>query len=109
VPQISLIMGPCAGGAVYSPAITDFTIMVDQTRATCSSPAPRWSRRSRHEDVDFEQLGGAIGRTTRTIGRRHFAGRRRPARCLASVRDLLSFLPSNNPRKRAGVEPLDDP
>jgi propionyl-CoA carboxylase beta chain len=97
VPQISAIMGPCAGGAVYSPAITDFTIMVRDTSYMFVT-GPDVLKTVTHEEVTKEELGGAMTHNV-TSGVAHFAvGDDRE--CLALVRDLLSFLPSNN---------LDDP
>ena len=97
VPQISAIMGPCAGGAVYSPAITDFTVMVKNTSYMFVT-GPDVIRTVTHEEVTKEELGGAMTHNAQS-GVAHFAadGDRD---CLALIRDLLSFLPSNN---------LDDP
>src|SRR5579859_1439425 len=93
VPQISAIMGPCAGGAVYSPAITDFIFMVEQTSYMFVT-GPNVLRTVTHEDVTFEQLGGA--RThSQTSGVAHFTVPTEAA-CLQMIRTLLSYLPSNN-------------
>src|SRR5215510_4403799 len=93
VPQISAIMGPCAGGAVYSPAITDFTIMVKDTSYMFVT-GPDVIKTVTHEDVTKESLGGAMTHNA-TSGVAHFAvGDDRE--CLALIRDLLSFMPSNN-------------
>ncbi len=93
VPQISAIMGPCAGGAVYSPAITDFTIMVKGTSYMFVT-GPDVIKTVTHEEVTKEQLGGAMTHNA-TSGVAHFAvGDDRE--CLALIRDLLSFMPSNN-------------
>jgi propionyl-CoA carboxylase beta chain len=93
VPQISVIMGPCAGGAVYSPAITDFTVMVRETSYMFIT-GPEVIRAVTHEDVTKEKLGGAITHSS-TSGVAHFAaGDDREA--LLTVRELLSFMPSNN-------------
>src|SRR3954469_13215502 len=93
VPQISAIMGPCAGGAVYSPAITDFVFMVDHTSYMFVT-GPDVIKTVTHEDVTKEKLGGATTHNT-TSGVAHFAvdGDRE---CLELIRALLSFLPSNN-------------
>ena len=97
VPQISAIMGPCAGGAVYSPAITDFTIMVKNTSYMFVT-GPDVIKTVTHEEVTKEQLGGAMTHNA-TSGVAHFAVED-DGECLALIRDLLSFLPANN---------LDDP
>jgi propionyl-CoA carboxylase beta chain len=97
VPQISAIMGPCAGGAVYSPAITDFTVMVKNTSYMFVT-GPDVIRTVTHEEVSKEELGGAMTHNG-TSGVAHFATAD-DRECLALVRDLLSFMPSNN---------LDDP
>jgi propionyl-CoA carboxylase beta chain len=114
VPQISAIMGPCAGGAVYSPAITDFTIMVKNTSYMFVT-GPDVIKTVTHEEVSKEELGGAMTHNA-TSGVAHFAVDD-DRECLAMIRDLLSYLPSNNlddvPRTRAGddadreVEALD--
>ena len=93
VPQISAIMGPCAGGAVYSPAITDFTIMVRNTSYMFVT-GPDVLKTVTHEEVTKEELGGATTHNA-TSGVAHFAVDD-DRECLALVRDLLSFLPSNN-------------
>src|SRR6202158_4788622 len=93
VPQISAIMGPCAGGAVYSPAITDFTVMVRDTSYMFVT-GPDVIKTVTHEDVTKEDLGGAMTHNA-TSGVAHFAARD-DAECLAMIRELLSFLPSNN-------------
>jgi len=93
VPQISAIMGPCAGGAVYSPAITDFTLMVKNTSYMFVT-GPDVLKTVTHEEVTKEELGGAMTHNA-TSGVAHFAADDDPE-CLALVRDLLSYLPSNN-------------
>src|SRR5213595_1224381 len=93
IPQISAIMGPCAGGAVYSPAITDFTIMVKETSYMFVT-GPDVIRTVTHEDVSKEDLGGAMTHNA-TSGVAHFAADDDRA-CLAIIRELLSYLPSNN-------------
>jgi propionyl-CoA carboxylase beta chain len=114
VPQISAIMGPCAGGAVYSPAITDFTIMVKNTSYMFVT-GPDVIKTVTHEEVTKEELGGAMTHNA-TSGVAHFAVDD-DRECLALIRDLLSYLPSNNvddpPRTRAAddadreIEALD--
>jgi propionyl-CoA carboxylase beta chain len=93
VPQISLVMGPCAGGAVYSPAITDFTIMVDQTSHMFIT-GPDVIKTVTGEDVTMEDLGGARTHNTKS-GVAHFMSADEPE-ALELTRALLSFLPSNN-------------
>src|SRR5881409_1433682 len=93
IPQISAIMGPCAGGAVYSPAITDFTIMVKNTSYMFVT-GHDVIRTVTHEDVSKEDLGGAMTHNA-TSGVAHFAARD-DAECLRLIRELLSYLPSNN-------------
>jgi propionyl-CoA carboxylase beta chain len=93
VPQLSVIMGPCAGGAVYSPAITDFTIMVEGTSYMFVT-GPTVVRAVTHEDVDAERLGGATTHTTRS-GVAHLAAHDE-AEALALTRRILSYLPQNN-------------
>jgi len=93
VPQISAILGPCAGGAVYSPALTDFTFMVDGTSYMYVT-GPDVVKTVTQEEVTHDQLGG--GKThTRTSGVAHFLSAT-DAECLSEVRRLMSFLPSNN-------------
>ncbi|HEY4048812.1 MAG TPA: acyl-CoA carboxylase subunit beta [Acidobacteriaceae bacterium] len=107
VPQISAILGPCAGGAVYSPAITDFTLMVDKTSYMFVT-GPDVIRTVTHEEVTKEQLGGATTHNE-ISGVAHFLSRD-DAECLALVRELFSFLPSNNvddPPRRASNDPVD--
>ena len=93
VPQLSLIMGPCAGGAVYSPAITDFTLMVDQTSHMFIT-GPDVIRTVTGEDVEMEELGGARTHNSKS-GVAHFVAADE-ADCLDLARALLSYLPSNN-------------
>ncbi|MGH3912217.1 MAG: acyl-CoA carboxylase subunit beta [Pseudonocardiaceae bacterium] len=93
IPQISLIMGPCAGGHVYSPALTDFTVMVDQTSHMFIT-GPDVIKTVTGEEVGFEELGG--GRTHNTkSGNAHYLGTDEDD-ALSYVKELLSFLPSNN-------------
>jgi propionyl-CoA carboxylase beta chain len=93
VPQISVILGPCAGGAVYSPAITDFTVMVEGTSYMFVT-GPTVVKTVTHEDVDAEFLGGATTHTTRS-GVAHIAAHDE-AGALDAARDLLAHLPQNN-------------
>ncbi|GAA4615271.1 acyl-CoA carboxylase subunit beta [Saccharopolyspora hordei] len=93
IPQISLIMGPCAGGAVYSPAITDFTVMVDQTSHMFIT-GPDVIKTVTGEDVTFEDLGGARTHNSRSGNAHYLASDEDDA--IAYVKELLSFLPSNN-------------
>src|SRR4029450_12603581 len=106
VPQISAIMGPCAGGAVYSPAITDFNIMVEKTSYMFIT-GPDVIKAVTHEEVTKEDLGGAAAHAS-VSGMAHFAARDDRA-ALALIRDLLSYLPSNNmddpPRRDTGDDP----
>jgi propionyl-CoA carboxylase beta chain len=107
VPQISAILGPCAGGAVYSPAITDFTLMVDKTSYMFVT-GPDVIKTVTHEEVTKEELGGAATHNE-VSGVAHFMAHD-DAECLAMIRELLSFLPSNNlddaPR-RSTTDPAD--
>ncbi|MGA9694753.1 MAG: acyl-CoA carboxylase subunit beta [Pseudonocardiaceae bacterium] len=93
IPQISLIMGSCAGGHVYSPALTDFTVMVDQTSAMFIT-GPDVIRAVTGEEVGFEELGGARTHNTKS-GNAHYLGTDEED-ALSYVKELLSFLPSNN-------------
>jgi propionyl-CoA carboxylase beta chain len=93
VPQISAIMGPCAGGAVYSPAITDFTIMVRNTSYMFIT-GPDVIKAVTHEEVNSEELGGAMVHNSKS-GVAHFAVED-DKECILLIKELLSFLPSNN-------------
>jgi acetyl-CoA carboxylase carboxyltransferase component len=107
VPQISLVMGPCAGGAVYSPAITDFVLMVEGTSYMFIT-GPDVVKTVTGEDVSFEELGGAAAHAMRS-GVAHFTSRDEGA-CLEEARYLLSFLPQNNlesPPYAAPSDPVD--
>jgi propionyl-CoA carboxylase beta chain len=107
VPQVSAIMGPCAGGAVYSPAITDFVLMVKNTSYMFVT-GPDVIRSVTHESVSAEELGGATTHGT-TSGVAHFAADTEEE-CLALIRELLTFLPQNNledPPLRPTVDPVD--
>ena len=106
IPQISVIMGPCAGGAVYSPAITDFVIMVEGT-ARMFITGPDVIRAVTHEEVTPEELGGARVHLT-TSGVAHFVAPDDRA-ALALVRRLLSYLPSNNAEDPPYIPPTDPP
>ncbi|MCO4764092.1 MAG: acyl-CoA carboxylase subunit beta [Myxococcales bacterium] len=105
IPQISLIMGPCAGGAVYSPAITDFVIMVKKTSFMFIT-GPEVIRTVTHEEVTQEKLGGADTHAG-TSGVAHFACDDEK-QAVALARELLSYLPANN-MDGAPVIPTDDP
>jgi propionyl-CoA carboxylase beta chain len=107
VPQISVILGPCAGGAVYSPAITDFIVMVEGTSYMFVT-GPNVVKAVTHEDVDFERLGGASTHTTLS-GVAHLAAPDE-AESLALARRILGHLPQNNldgPPRRATEDPVD--
>ncbi|MCS6774659.1 MAG: acyl-CoA carboxylase subunit beta [Anaerolineae bacterium] len=106
IPQISAIMGPCAGGAVYSPALTDFIFMVKNTSYMFLT-GPDVVKAVTHEDVTFETLGGAMVHNT-TSGVAHFAAESE-GDCLYMIRRLLSYLPSNNMEDPPMVKPKDDP
>jgi len=106
VPQISAIMGPSAGGAVYSPALTDFIYMVKNTSKMFIT-GPAVVKSVTGEEVTQEQLGGAMTHNT-TSGVAHFAAEN-DEDCLQQIRYLLSFLPSNNMEPAAIVETGDDP
>jgi propionyl-CoA carboxylase beta chain len=105
IPQISLVMGPCAGGAVYSPAVTDFTVMVDQTSHMFIT-GPDVIKTVTGEDVGFEELGGARTHNTRSGNAHYLATDEEDA--IEYVRALLSYLPANNvdepPAYPAGAE-----
>jgi propionyl-CoA carboxylase beta chain len=107
VPQISAIMGPCAGGAVYSPAMTDFILMVNHTSYMFIT-GPDVIKAVTHEEVTKDELGGALTHNERS-GVAHFMVAD-DAECLSVVRELLSFIPSNNledaPRK-SSTDPID--
>ncbi len=105
VPQLSVILGPCAGGAVYSPAITDFTVMVEGTSYMFVT-GPNVVRAVTHEEIDSESLGGAAVHTGRS-GVAHLAASDEAA-AMAALRRLLGHLPQNN-LERAPRVPSDDP
>src|SRR3984957_2083009 len=106
IPQISAIMGPCAGGAVYSPAITDFIFMTRETSYMFVT-GPDVIKTVTHEEVTKQELGGAMTHNEKTGGA-HFLARD-DADCLAMIRELMSFLPSNNledaPRRATSDSP----
>jgi len=106
VPQISAIMGPCAGGAVYSPAITDFVFMVEETSHMMIT-GPDVIKTVTGEEVSFEELGGARTHSG-TSGVSHFS---EPAeeQALDDIRRLLSYIPQNNVEDPPRLEPWDDP
>jgi propionyl-CoA carboxylase beta chain len=104
VPQISAILGPCAGGAVYSPAITDFVFMVEGISHMFVT-GPNVVKTVTHEEVSFEELGGARTHAT-TSGVAHFS-RRSEVDCLQSIRELLSYLPANNAEPPPAVDCSD--
>ncbi|MBS1872541.1 MAG: acyl-CoA carboxylase subunit beta [Acidobacteria bacterium] len=105
VPQISAIMGPCAGGAVYSPALTDFIFMVDKTSHMFVT-GPDVIKTVTHEDVTKERLGGGLTHNT-VSGVAHFLAPE-DADCLRSIRELLTYLPQNN-REDPPRKPTQDP
>src|SRR5688572_27116284 len=107
VPQISAILGPCAGGAVYSPAITDFIFMVDGTSYMFIT-GPEVIKTVTHEEVSKEQLGGAHTHAARS-GVSHFT-ENDELTCIGRIRELLSFMPSNNaedPPPGPTTDPVD--
>lgn len=106
IPQISAIMGPCAGGAVYSPAITDFTFMVEESSKMFIT-GPQVIKAVTGEDVTAEALGGADTHNMRS-GVAHFKAGTDEA-CIEGIRTLLSYLPSNNMEEAPWTESADDP
>src|ERR1700733_727694 len=106
IPQISLVMGPCAGGAVYSPAITDFIFMVKETSHMFIT-GPEVIKTVTGEEVGFEELGGAMSHNSKS-GVAHFASDDEDA-CLEDARYLLSFLPQNNLESAPRMVSADDP
>ena len=107
VPQISAIMGPCAGGAVYSPPITDFILMVYKTSYMFIT-GPDVIKAVTHEEVTKDELGGATTHNS-TSGVAHFLAHD-DAECLSMIRELLSFIPSNNledPPRKPCTDPID--
>lgn len=106
IPQITAIMGPCAGGAVYSPALTDFIFMVENTSYMFIT-GPQVIKAITHEEVTPEKLGGALTHNA-TSGVAHFSGKD-DAHVLDMIRELLSFLPQNYKEPLPSIEPTDDP
>ena len=106
IPQISVIMGPCAGGAVYSPAITDFIYMVDKTSQMFIT-GPAVIKSVTYEEVTAEALGGAVTHNSKS-GVAHFVAANEDD-CIQQIRYLLSFLPSNNMEETPIVATNDDP
>ena len=106
IPQISVIMGPCAGGAVYSPALTDFIFMVKNTSQMFIT-GPAVIKSVTAEEVTAEELGGAMTHNSRS-GVAHFAAEN-DEDCIEQIRYLLSFLPSNNMEETPRVDTGDDP
>ena len=105
IPQISVILGPCAGGAVYSPALTDFIFMVEKTSHMFVT-GPEVIKTVTHEDVTKEELGGAITHASKS-GVAHFTGSDEE-QTLMMVRELMSFIPSNNmedPPEKISTDP----
>ncbi len=105
IPQLSVIMGPCAGGAVYSPALTDFIFMTKNSYMFITGPDV--VRAVMQEDVSQEELGGGMVHSVRS-GVCHYLAPDDRA-CLLSVRELLGYLPSNNQDDPPYVRPVDDP
>ncbi len=106
IPQISVIMGPCAGGAVYSPALTDWVFMVDKTSYMFIT-GPDVIKQVMHEDVTAEDLGGASVHSTKS-GVCHVVGEDESVTLLL-VREMLSYLPQNNMEDAPFMPPKDDP
>ncbi len=106
IPQVSIVMGPCAGGAVYSPAITDFIIMVKDTSYMFVT-GPEVVKTVTHEEVSFEELGGALTHAS-VSGVAHFAADGEED-AIFLVQKLLSYVPSNNLEDPPVVRPEDDP
>src|SRR6202047_208117 len=107
IPQISAILGPCAGGAVYSPAITDFIFMTENTSYMFVT-GPDVIKTVTHEEVSKQELGGAMTHNEKS-GVAHFVSRD-DAECLAMIRELLGYLPSNNREdapRRSSTDPWD--
>lgn len=105
IPQISVIMGPCAGGAVYSPALTDFIFMVDKTSQMFIT-GPQVIKAVTGEEVTAEALGGGMTHNS-TSGVAHFLSENETA-CIAEIKQLLSYLPSNNMETAPTFECQDD-
>ena len=106
VPQISIVMGPCAGGAVYSPAMTDFVFMVKKTSYMYLT-GPDVVKAALHEEVTHEELGGAMAHNTKS-GVAHFASDSE-VECMELVKKLLNYVPQNNLEDPPAIECTDDP
>ncbi|MDI3534266.1 MAG: methylmalonyl-CoA decarboxylase subunit alpha, partial [Thermosediminibacterales bacterium] len=106
IPQISVIMGPCAGGAVYSPALTDFIFMVDKTSKMFIT-GPQVIKAVTGEEVSAEALGGAMAHN-QTSGVAHFIAADEQD-CINQIKQLISYLPSNNLEDAPQIQPTDDP
>ena len=106
IPQISAVMGPCAGGAVYSPAITDFIFMVENTSYMFVT-GPNVVKTVTHEEVTSEELGGAMTHASKS-GVSHFTAGS-DIECLSKIRKLISYFPSNNMEPPPTIESDDDP
>jgi len=106
IPQISVILGPCAGGAVYSPALTDFVFMSKKSSYMFIT-GPKVIKAVTHEEVTDEDLGGAMTHNIKS-GVAHFAGED-DEDTIAMVKELLSYLPQNNRERPPTVDPTDDP
>lgn len=106
IPQISVIMGPCAGGAVYSPALTDFVFMVDETSEMFIT-GPQVIKAVTGEEVSAQELGGSVTHNS-VSGVAHFRASDEDS-CLLQIRRLLSFLPQNNAEKAALYDCQEDP
>lgn len=105
IPQISVILGPCAGGAVYSPGLTDFIFMTDNSYMFITGPDV--VKAVMHQDISQQELGGGMVHAQES-GVAHFLARD-DRECLAQVRELLSYLPSNNRDDPPYIKPHDDP
>ncbi len=105
IPQLSVILGPCAGGAVYSPALTDFVFMTENSYMFITGPEV--VKAVMQENVSFEMLGGGMIHSKES-GVSHFLSKD-DTECLLKVRELLSYLPSNNQDDPPYVPPIDDP
>ncbi|MEX2088387.1 MAG: carboxyl transferase domain-containing protein, partial [Bacteroidota bacterium] len=106
IPQLSAILGPCAGGAVYSPAITDFVFMVKGSSYMFVT-GPNVVKTVTHEEVSFEDLGGAMTHATKS-GVAHFA-MENEVECLMAIRTLMGYIPSNNMDDPPFLDGGDDP
>lgn len=105
IPQISAVMGPCAGGAVYSPAMTDFIIMVAGSYMFLTGPDV--VKAATHEDVTYDELGGAMVHNEKS-GVAHFAVDSE-IECIELLKTLVSYIPQNNLEDPPSIEPVDDP